>query len=605
MTASVTCHTHMTGQVAGLIKWFCLPVTGLYSSPMCLYICVCAAFNNSRRGSTTSYLSRSSSVSDNYDHYGNKAAPQSASRLSSVSDVPSWDHLDYLQSTALSKDVEKPQTELISRQKPLPSGYTYRNTPTPPSPVQPAIPIRRFSSQNTDTNLTIYTSPQTGVKTKSNSLPSSGRCMSPAIASTDSSPPNFRMPAPVGVASGDITRVDHMTSIHVTSSVGDTSNQPATPEIASAPGFSTSVNQHPVSLPLNNALTSSQTRPHPSLTTPNLPTGPLPTPMMSTLSSPHTPQPVNFPQHTTDQVKFPSNPTSLEPLTSSRSSMPPGSSWRQQGQNGNTDKPIAASCVQVGVQLEPDHSTIGSSSATEHYTQHQSSSNPRPAVQTVVGSNVWPSMYSNSGVSVSSNLHVSLSHSTELSNTSQLPPSGKSQIPNITVGMANGAKSKDTNASRLRRMGHVRHSSLGQNIPCQKQQQRPTHSRNRSLGSINPSHIQPMSTLNSAQGSCSNLSLMSNASICGSELSTGSNFLKSSQLTKIPDPDNGYDFTQHFNLFSQYTSNMALEYCVSGRGSEERAPVVPPVWCMGFWNRVVAVGCSNGQVEVSFSFVSS
>lgn len=210
-----------------------------------------------------------------------------------------------------------------------------------------------------------------------------------------------------------------------------------------------------------------------------------------------------------------------------------------------------------------------------------------------------------------SNLHVSHSQASTLSlaeisdlnyaQAPQLPPTGKSQIPDIKVDSAGNAKltapiSKDA-VSCMRHKGHVRHSSLGQNFP--RQQQRPTHSRNRSLDSINPNHIQPMSTLNSTKGSCSNLSLMSNASICGSELSTGSNFLKTSQLTKIPDPNNGYDFAQHFNLFSQYTSNMALEYCVSGRGSEERGPVVPPVWCMGFWNRVVAVGCSNGQVEVS------
>lgn len=88
---------------------------------------------------------------------------------------------------------------------------------------------------------------------------------------------------------------------------------------------------------------------------------------------------------------------------------------------------------------------------------------------------------------------------------------------------------------------------------------------------------------------------MSNA---GSEISAASSFLTASQLTRLPDPDKGYDFAKHFNVFSQYTSNMALEFCVDEKGSENHGPVVPPVWCMAFWNRVVAVGCGNGQLEV-------
>ncbi len=581
-----------------------------------------AAFINSRRGSTTSFLSRSSSMSDCYDHHGNRAGPQSASRLSSVSDVSIWEHLDHL---VPARESDTPQTELIS--KPFPSGHTYRNTPTPPSPVQPTIPIRRFSSQNTDANLTIYTSPPASTKMKSNVLPSSGRGVSSPTASADFSPPNLtanRTSALVGVANSDLIKRDHVTGIGA--SVGVSSSQPAIPDNGSNPGLPLTfsvVDQHPTSsVALHSTPALSNSGSHSSSVALAQPPGLHPSMVTPTHSSPHSPRhamKLSSLQRPSDLMSLPSgyspHPVSLHanPMPHESPPSPPAS----------PTVPISTStsCVQVGVQLEPDHYSSHAPrtlDATEHYTQQQpvhSTSNLRPAVQSSFGSNVWPVSYSHSNMnfpSYPSNLHVSRSQASTLppagipdlnrAQTSTTPhlisSTGTSQIPNIKVDVASSGKVAGQECiSQMRRLGHVRHSSLGQNTSCQ--QKRQTHSRNRSLGSINTSHIQPMSTLNSTHGSCSNLSLMSNASICGSELSTGSNFLKTSQLTKIPDPDIGYDFAQHFNLFSQYTSNMALEYCVSGRGSEEWGPVVPPVWCMGFWNRVVAVGCSNGQVEVS------
>lgn len=78
---------------------------------------------------------------------------------------------------------------------------------------------------------------------------------------------------------------------------------------------------------------------------------------------------------------------------------------------------------------------------------------------------------------------------------------------------------------------------------------------------------------------------------------------------KTPNEEKGYDFAQHFNLFSQYTSNMALEYCVGGRmceedvgeRGEELVSLPPPVWCMAVRNKVIALGCGDGKVEVSES----
>ena len=151
-----------------------------------------------------------------------------------------------------------------------------------------------------------------------------------------------------------------------------------------------------------------------------------------------------------------------------------------------------------------------------------------------------------------------------------------------------------------RRMGHRRHLSLGNNVP----RQRPTHARNRSLGSVNFNHILPPSTLSSHQGSLGNLSLLSCASSkTGSCISLTSGFLSEAQVPQTPDPENGYDFVQHFNLFSQYTSNMALEYYTARRESSTHPPTTPPVWCMDVWNRIIVVGCGNGQIEVGVATV--
>ncbi len=151
---------------------------------------------------------------------------------------------------------------------------------------------------------------------------------------------------------------------------------------------------------------------------------------------------------------------------------------------------------------------------------------------------------------------------------------------------------------RRKQMGHRRHLSLGNNISSQ----RPTHARNRSLGSVNFNHILPPSTLSSRQESLGNLSLLSHASSkTGSRLSLTSGFLSEAQVPQTPDPENGYDFVQHFNLFSQYTSNMALEYYTARKEDSTHQPTTPPVWCMDVWNRIVVVGCGNGQIEVRAS----
>jgi len=188
-----------------------------------------------------------------------------------------------------------------------------------------------------------------------------------------------------------------------------------------------------------------------------------------------------------------------------------------------------------------------------------------------------------------------------------LTGANQSDVPDIKVSFSLSASATTSSASRasssithMRRLGHSRHLSLDHNTATRG---RRMHFRNRSHGNINPNQLLPMSALHSNHGSHSNLSMMSNASVCGSEISTGSEFLKASQMCTIPDPDKGYDFAQHFNLYSQYTANLALEYGVGRKrvergGEQEGRRQIPAVWCMAFWNRVIAVGCSNGQVEV-------
>ena len=187
---------------------------------------------------------------------------------------------------------------------------------------------------------------------------------------------------------------------------------------------------------------------------------------------------------------------------------------------------------------------------------------------------------------------------------SKLPQIQVDPIPSTLVTSSTRTKptaaineggSSSSSPLRRKRMGHCRHLSLGNNIP----RQRPTHARNRSLGSVNFNHILPPSTLNSRQESFGNISLLSQASSkTGSRISLTSGFLSEAQVPQTPDPENGYDFVQHFNLFSQYTSNMALEYYTARRESSTHPPTTPPVWCMDVWNRIIVVGCGNGQIEV-------
>ena len=218
--------------------------------------------------------------------------------------------------------------------------------------------------------------------------------------------------------------------------------------------------------------------------------------------------------------------------------------------------------------------------------------------------------YSNSHQGHWSGSQTSLTMSHSSSKTRRTSDSSANKMPQIQIDsltstlVTSSTRTKPTAAIneggsssplRRKRMGHCRHLSLGNNIP----RQRPTHARNRSLGSVNFNHILPPSTLSSRHESLGNLSVLSHASSkTGSRISLTSGFLSEAQVPQTPDPENGYDFVQHFNLFSQYTSNMALEYYTARRENSTHQQTTPPVWCMDVWNRIVVVGCGNGQIEV-------
>ena len=158
-----------------------------------------------------------------------------------------------------------------------------------------------------------------------------------------------------------------------------------------------------------------------------------------------------------------------------------------------------------------------------------------------------------------------------------------------------------TQPSHTPHRGHTRSKSLGPFAVFPSAQarvpsaagpvrRRHTHTRNLSAGNIS------QATLTVAKG----LDLRDTPELSRSSVSLSSAFLFDSQTSQAPpsNPKAGYDFAKHFNLFSPFTSNMALEYCQAEESPEVHECPAPAVWCMDVWNNSIAVGCGNGQIEV-------
>lgn len=141
------------------------------------------------------------------------------------------------------------------------------------------------------------------------------------------------------------------------------------------------------------------------------------------------------------------------------------------------------------------------------------------------------------------------------------------------------------------------------------------HTRSKSLGpfpaapSRNTTHVPPTHTTlvggaSQSVGGVRVHDITTTPELSKSSVSLSSKFNSSSKAPP-PNPDKGYDFAKHFNLFSPYTSSMALEYCQKegeGLGVEVHETPPPAVWCMDVWNNSIAVGCGNGQIEVGVVF---
>ncbi|XP_065912722.1 sterol regulatory element-binding protein cleavage-activating protein-like [Dysidea avara] len=60
--------------------------------------------------------------------------------------------------------------------------------------------------------------------------------------------------------------------------------------------------------------------------------------------------------------------------------------------------------------------------------------------------------------------------------------------------------------------------------------------------------------------------------------------------------DGGYNYSQHFDISSPYTSSLALKYGPAEQVSSRVRPST--VWCMDVAHRLIGLGCNDGSIEV-------
>ena len=65
----------------------------------------------------------------------------------------------------------------------------------------------------------------------------------------------------------------------------------------------------------------------------------------------------------------------------------------------------------------------------------------------------------------------------------------------------------------------------------------------------------------------------------------------------VASQEGGYNYPQHFDILSPYTSTLALKY--GNTDGKLSKPQPPAVWSMDVANRLIALGCNNGSIEVS------
>ena len=82
-----------------------------------------------------------------------------------------------------------------------------------------------------------------------------------------------------------------------------------------------------------------------------------------------------------------------------------------------------------------------------------------------------------------------------------------------------------------------------------------------------------------------------------SELSYGTPEMVPTPLPSVS-RSTGFQFTRHFSLYSQFTSELALVHCPTAVDELWETFTPSPVWCIDVFNGIIVVGCGNGQIEV-------
>jgi len=324
-------------------------------------------------------------------------------------------------------------------------------------------------------------------------------------------------------------------------------------------------------------------------------------------SYPGVPQPISFSMHT---ASYPSVPASPQPL-----SRPPSvQGMPYDGPNSRHRRAPSGSSLQnvSAISVSPLPGKASLPSYTYTHTPHHPPSPPMsPSTLTTGPSSTTITMLPSQTQSrppllarPRASSHQRSKSATTLpqirvqSNILQTAPptdvqllSGTCTTQSHTGCLSSTSQKESSLPNRYRRQrGHLRSSSLGTVA------HRPTHSSDpwfplsasTSLASLS----RPLLPRNESLGNLSNASTISETAF-----STTSGNLFDKQPSQTPNPDEGYDFSRHFNLFSQFTSNMALQYC-SRKSEDVPRCKAPAVWCMDMKNKVIAVGCGNGQVEV-------
>ena len=172
------------------------------------------------------------------------------------------------------------------------------------------------------------------------------------------------------------------------------------------------------------------------------------------------------------------------------------------------------------------------------------------------------------------------------------PPTNNDTGPQATIDQSSDSRQgSTTNTNSTSALSSLRHKrSHSMDFSFQSSLQRPSLDSSVSYGS---------------QWSVESISLLSENP---SELSYETAYTAPLSPAHPPGETSGcFQFKSHFSMFSQYTSNLALEYNTGDEGKGDEVSLLsdqclsslaPPIWCLDVLNGTAAIGCGNGQIEV-------